>query len=136
MGYWDTSEETALLPPCVFELGNSSYSHARRAIRDQCVLGGSFSYFLADSPYLASRLQRLGLYHHIANTSAEGRQHLRLRDKATCRYLGQGSRNPRQNGRDNDGLRFEHPKHALTNAGFSKRYIAQTRPLAAPILRL
>ena len=65
-------------------------------------------------------------YYLVAGASAEERQHLHLTDKATYRYLGQRSGNPRQNGRDDDGLRFEHLKHALKNAGFSKRHVAQT----------
>ena len=75
-------------------------------------------------------------YYLVAGASAEERHHLHLTDKATYRYLGLRPGNPRQNGRDDDALRFEHLKHALKNAGFSKRHVAQTCQLIAAILHL
>ena len=75
-------------------------------------------------------------YYLVVSASAEERQHLHLTDKTTYRYLGQHPVNPRQNGRDDDGLRFKHLKHALKHAGFSKCHVAQTCQLVAAILHL
>ena len=73
-------------------------------------------------------------YYLVAGASPEERQHLKLLDKSTYRYLGHGAR---QNlGRDDDGLRFEQLKQALKSVGLSKRHVAQTCQLVAAIIHL
>lgn len=70
----------------------------------------------------------------MAGATAEERQHLRLTDKASFRYLG-----PRQAPGlrpDDDGVRFDQLKVALKSVGLSKRSVAQTCQLLAAILHL
>ena len=77
-------------------------------------------------------------YYLIAGASPEERQHLHLLDKTMYRYLGpRGTTSTRPNeGRDDDGLRFDQLKIALKTIGFSKRHVAQTCQLVAAILHL
>jgi chitin synthase len=77
-------------------------------------------------------------YYLIAGASPEERQHLHLLDKNMYRYLGpRGTTSSRANeGRDDDGLRFDQLKIALKAIGFSKRHVAQTCQLVAAILHL
>lgn len=74
-------------------------------------------------------------YYLVAGASLEERQHLRLDERTTYRYLGQ--RGGRAAGADpEDANRFEQLKHALKTVGFSKRHVAQTCQLVAAILHL
>lgn len=73
-------------------------------------------------------------YYLVAGASPEERQHLKLLDKASYRYLGHGARH--NLGRDDDGLRFEQLKQALKSVGLSKRHVAQTCQLVAAIIHL
>lgn len=77
-------------------------------------------------------------YYLLAGLSQEERQHLRLVEKVSYRYLGQSSvassRNPMR--RKDDGLRFDQLKMAMKNAGFSKRQVAQIFQLVATIAHL
>ena len=77
-------------------------------------------------------------YYLIAGASPEERLHLHLLDKTMYRYLGpRGTTSARPNeGRDDDGLRFDQLKIALKTIGFSKRHVAQTCQLVAAILHL
>ena len=70
-------------------------------------------------------------YYLIAGASPEERQHLHLLEKTMYRYLEpRGTTSTRPNeGRDDDGLRFDQLKIALKTIGFSKRYVAQTLSL-------
>lgn len=76
-------------------------------------------------------------YYLVAGASPEEREHLRLNDKHTYRYLGQRGGLTRPNGaREDDAQRFEQLKVALKTIGFSKRHVAQTCQLVAAILHL
>lgn len=73
-------------------------------------------------------------YYLVAGASAEERQHLKLTDKSTFRYLGPRQANaPRP---EEDAMRFDQLKVALKNVGLSKRVVAQTCQLLAAILHL
>ncbi|KAF8523712.1 glycosyltransferase family 2 protein [Hysterangium stoloniferum] len=73
-------------------------------------------------------------YYLVAGASPEERQHLKLAEKATYRYLGHG---PRHNvSGEEDGNRFEQLKQALKSVGLSKRHVAQTCQLVAAIIHL
>lgn len=73
-------------------------------------------------------------YYLVAGASSEERQHLKLVEKATYRYLGQTGRNSL--GREDDGVRFEQLKQALKSVGLTKRHVAQTCQLLAAIIHL
>ncbi|KAF8513208.1 glycosyltransferase family 2 protein [Gautieria morchelliformis] len=73
-------------------------------------------------------------YYLVAGASPEERQHLKLLDKVSYRYLGHGARH--NLGRDDDGMRFEQLKQALKSVGLSKRHVAQTCQLVAAIIHL
>ncbi|THG99489.1 hypothetical protein EW026_g2875 [Hermanssonia centrifuga] len=76
-------------------------------------------------------------YYLMAGATLEERQHMHLNEKATYRYLAQRTLPGRANqGRDDDGIRFDQLKMALKNVGFSKRHVAQTCQLVAAILHL
>ncbi|KZV99016.1 glycosyltransferase family 2 protein [Exidia glandulosa HHB12029] len=78
-------------------------------------------------------------YYLLAGASPEERQHLKLSDKATFRYLGPrhgALGRPSMGGPDEDALRFDQLKGALKNVGMSKRHVAQTCQLVAAILHL
>lgn len=73
-------------------------------------------------------------YYLVAGASAEERQHLKLTDKTTFRYLGpRQATAPRP---EEDGGRFDQLKVALKSVGLSKRVVAQTCQLLAAILHL
>ena len=73
-------------------------------------------------------------YYLIAGASPEERQHLQLLDKTMYRYLGpQETTSTRPNeGRDDNGLRFDQLKIALKTIGFSKRHVAQNTSCSHP----
>lgn len=73
-------------------------------------------------------------YYLVAGASSEERQHLKLTEKATYRFLGHGGR--ANLGREDDGARFEQLKQALKSVGLSKRHVAQTCQLLAAIIHL
>ncbi|EJD51949.1 glycosyltransferase family 2 protein [Auricularia subglabra TFB-10046 SS5] len=77
-------------------------------------------------------------YYLLAGASPEERQHLKLSEKTTFRYLGQRGQlgRPSTSGPDEDALRFEQLKGALKNVGMSKRHVAQACQLVAAILHL
>ncbi|KAL5497865.1 hypothetical protein ACEPAH_2796 [Sanghuangporus vaninii] len=73
-------------------------------------------------------------YYLVAGASAEERQHLKLTEKSTFRYLGpRQTVAPRQ---QEDATRFDQLKVALKNVGLSKRAVAQTCQLLAATLHL
>ena len=75
-------------------------------------------------------------YYLVAGASVEERQHLKLGDKVSFRYLGQRSPPGSTSAPDEDALRFEQLKGALKNVGMSKRHVAQACQLVAAILHL
>jgi chitin synthase len=77
-------------------------------------------------------------YYLIAGTSPEERLHLHLLNKTVYWYLGpRGTTTARPNeGRDDDGLRFDQLKITLKTIGFSKWHVAQTCQPVAAILHL
>lgn len=74
-------------------------------------------------------------YYLVAGASVEERQHLRLDDKTSYRYMGQRGGRPGMPDPE-DANRFEQLKQALKTVGFSKRHVAQTCQLVAAILHL
>ncbi|EJU01525.1 glycosyltransferase family 2 protein [Dacryopinax primogenitus] len=74
-------------------------------------------------------------YYLCSGASQEERQHLKLADKSTFRYLGQRPTGGREAVTE-DSQRFDRLKMAMKSVGLSKRHIAQTFQLLAAILHL
>ncbi|KZT54073.1 glycosyltransferase family 2 protein [Calocera cornea HHB12733] len=74
-------------------------------------------------------------YYLVSGASHEERQHLKLVDKSTYRYLGQRPAGGREAVTE-DSQRFDRLKTAMKSVGLSKRHIAQSFQLLAAILHL